>query len=127
MVGRLLVDVFVYVLGGIMSKTVTSSEARDNFGVLLRQASEENEEVVVTILQRPTAVIISYAEYQELLQLRQMQKRLAAMEKLRAIRQRVQQRISEDDLTPEHAYKLAGFSDEATKNIIENDRQLEMG
>lgn len=127
MVGRLLVDVFVYVLGGIMSKTVTSSEARDNFGVLLRQASEENEEVVVTIRQRPTAVIISYAEYQELLQLRQMQKRLAAMEKLRAIRQRVQQRISEDDLTPEHAYKLAGFSDEATKNIIENDRQLEMG
>ena len=110
-----------------MSKTVTSSEARDNFGVLLRQASEENEEVVVTIRQRPTAVIISYAEYQELLQLRQMQKRLAAMEKLRAIRKRVQQRISEDDLTPEHAYKLAGFSDEATKNIIENDRQLEMG
>ena len=108
-----------------MSKTVTSSEARDNFGVLLRQASEENEEVVVTIRQRPTAVIISYAEYQELLQLRQMQKRLAAMEKLRAIRERVQQRISEDDLTPEHAYKLSGFSDGATKNIIENDRQLE--
>ena len=107
-----------------MSKTVTSSQARENFGELLRLASEENEEVVVTLRREPTAVLISYGEYEELERLRNLEKRLEAVEKLRAIRQRVQDRIKDDNLSIEEAYQLADFGEETIKNTLASEHRL---
>lgn len=107
-----------------MPTTVTSSQARDKFGELLRLASEDNEDVVVTVRQKPTAVFISYAEYEELDQLRKLKKRLEAVEKLRALRKRVQECVKSDNLTPEQAYAFAGFGNEAITTTLQSDRRL---
>lgn len=50
--------------------------------------------------------------------------RLEALEKLRALRKRVQERITDENLAPEKAYALAGFGEEAIKSTMESDRQL---
>ena len=105
-----------------MTTNVSSNEARSHLGRLLRLASEEDEDVVIKVRGEPTAVLISYAEYEQLADLKKMQKRLQAVERLRALRRRIHERIP--DLPAEEAYRLAGFSEQATQEIIENDRQI---
>ena len=107
-----------------MPKTVTSSEARDQFGGLLKWTQENQDEVVVKLRGEPAAVIMSYDAYEEVTQLRRLQKRQQAWQKLQAIRQRVQQRVKDEDLSAEEAYLLSGFDEEAAQNLIEQDRQL---
>jgi len=46
------------------SITVTVAEGKRDFSKLIREASEKEEDIVVTRRGRPTAVIVSYDEYQ---------------------------------------------------------------
>jgi prevent-host-death family protein len=69
-----------------MPKTVSSTEAKAQFGTLLSWASEQNDEVIVKFYGEPKAVIMPYQEYEAFLKLRkQEQKRkvLAALDELR--------------------------------------------
>ena len=102
--------------------SVSSNEARNSLGKLLRMASDDGEEIVIKVRGEPTAVLISYTEYEALAELKQLQKRMQALETLRNIHSRVQQR--NEDLPDEEAYRMAGFGEEAIREIIEFDQQL---
>ena len=49
-----------------MTIIVSSREARNSLGRLLRLGSEENEEVVIKVRGEPTAVMVSYAQYEKM-------------------------------------------------------------
>ena len=72
-----------------MTISVTSSEARKSLGKLLHLASEENEEVVINVRGEPTAVLVSYSQYEQLTKEREARKREEALRLLRSARARV--------------------------------------
>lgn len=91
-----------------MALTVSSNEARSNLGNLLKTTSEE--EVVIAVRNKPTAVLISYADYEEFQRLQKMQKRLAGLQKMRELKARTQQGIQE--IPQATLYREAGMTDE---------------
>lgn len=50
-----------------MTMTVSSNEVRSNLGNLLKVTARED--VVIAVRNKPTAVLMSYAEYEEFLRL----------------------------------------------------------
>jgi prevent-host-death family protein len=101
--------------------SISSNEARNNLGRLLRMVSKDEENFVIKVRGEPTAVLISYAEYEEINGLKKLRKRWQALEKLRAIRKQVQARTV--DLSDQEAYQLAGFGEKAIKDIIQHEQQ----
>lgn len=104
-----------------MPKLVSSTEAKTRFGELLKWAEEHNDDVIVKLYGEPKAVIMSYAEYEEVSRLRQREERWKAWEALEGIRKRV--RAQNLDLTEEEAYRRAGFSEDVIQETLKNDRQ----
>jgi prevent-host-death family protein len=105
-----------------MPKTISASEAQNNFGAVIQWAEDNQDDVVVERRGKPAAVIVSYEEYQKLAELREIDKRRKAFEAIEAIRNRVAMRNS--DLSAEEAYRLAGFSEDVIEETLENDRKL---
>jgi prevent-host-death family protein len=105
-----------------MPKTVSSTEAKTQFGTLLRWASEKSDEVIVKFYGEPKAVIMPYQEYEAFLKLREKERRRQAWEAVEEIRRRVEARTP--DLTREEAYRLAGFSEEVIQETIQKDQEL---
>ncbi len=104
-----------------MTINVSSNEARNSLGRLLRLASEENEEVVIRVRGEPTAVLVSYAAYEQLTQLKRIQKAQEALAKIQAARDRVQAKVQ--DLPPEEAYRQAGFGEQAIQELLAHEQQ----
>ena len=75
-----------------MPKTVTTSEANNTLGSLVGWVVENEDEVIVESQGEPRAVIMSFDAYEELRVLKEQQRRQAALEQLRQIRDRVQAR-----------------------------------
>jgi prevent-host-death family protein len=105
-----------------MALSVSSNEARNGLGRLLRLAAEKDEEVVIQVRGKPTAVLVSYADYQELLRWKKSRQAMSALEKIRAARASVQARTA--DLSEADVYRLAGFGEQATEEIVRHDRQI---
>lgn len=105
-----------------MARTVSSSEAQNNFGALIQWAEENREEVVVEKRGKPAVAIIAYSEYENLLQLREKQRRSEIFAEIEELRSEVASRNT--DLSPEEAYRLAGFSEETIRNMVESDKRL---
>lgn len=105
-----------------MPKQVTSTEAKSRFGELLKWTTENQDRVIVRLYGEPTAVIMSYAEYEELEKLRkrdQKRKVLEALDQLRA-----ETRRQNPDLCDEEGYRLAGFSEEVIGETLKTDDAL---
>ena len=102
-----------------MTISVSSSEARKSLGKLLNLASEENEEVVIEVRGEPTAVIVSYSQYEQLKEEKEARKREEALRLLRSARARVQERM--EGVSPEEAYRMAGFGENAIKEILQHE------
>ncbi len=90
-----------------MPKHITSSEAQNNFGAVMRWAESEPDGVIVERHGKPTAAIISYAEYQELTEMKEQNRRECALKELRALREEIQQYTASDTL---ENYAESGFS-----------------
>jgi prevent-host-death family protein len=105
-----------------MARTVSSSEAQNNFGAMMQWAEENSEGVVVERRGKPTAAIISYEEYQTMLQFKEQERKRKAFERMEIVRKRIAAR--NQDLTTEEAYRLAGFSEEVIQEILANDPEL---
>ena len=88
-----------------MSRTVTATEAKVQFGAIVDYAVAANDDVIVESRGEPKAVIISYQEYQKVLTLREQARREEALRRLRALREEVRARNT--DLTEEQAMALA--------------------
>ena len=105
-----------------MTISVTSSEARKSLGKLLHLASEENEEVVIKVRGEPTAVLVSYSQYEQLTKEREARKREEALRLLRSARARVQERM--EGVSDEEAYRMAGFGENAIKEILRHENEF---
>ena len=67
-----------------MTISVTSSEARKCLGKLLHLASKKNEEVVIKVPGEPTAVMVSYSEYEQFALEREANKKKEALRLLQS-------------------------------------------
>ena len=105
-----------------MPRTISSSEAKSKFGEVLKWTTENNDEVIVKLYGEPKAVIMPYTEYTEVEKLRKREERRKAWETLEEIRKRV--RAQNPDMTPEEAYRLAGFSEEVIQETLKKDKEL---
>jgi prevent-host-death family protein len=105
-----------------MPKTVSSTEAKTQFGTLLKWASETNDEVIVKLYGEPRAVILPYHEYEELLKLRKQEQKRKVLAALDELRKEV--RRQNPDLIAEEAYRLAGFGEEVIQNTLAKDKEL---
>ena len=104
-----------------MPRTVSSSEAQNNFGAMLQWTEEQGDEIVVERRGKPAAVIISYDEYTEIVRLRQEERKRQALVAIRQVRADV--RAANQDLSAEEAYRLAGFSEEVIRETLAADEQ----
>lgn len=103
-----------------MARTVSSNEARSNLGNLLKTTAQED--VVIAVRNKPTAVLISYAEYEEFQRLQKMQKRLAGLQKMRELKAGGQKNIQ--NASQATLYREAGMTDEeAIAELITLDEQ----
>jgi prevent-host-death family protein len=75
-----------------MSKAVSANEAKNRLGSLLRYVNTEDGEVIVESHGKPKAVIMSFAAFQEVQELREEKRRADALIELRALREEVQAR-----------------------------------
>jgi prevent-host-death family protein len=105
-----------------MPKIVSSTEAKTQFGTLLKWASQENDEVIVKFYGEPKAVIMPYQEYEALLKLREKERRRQAWEAVEKIRRRIE--ASTPELSQEEAYRLAGFSEEVVQETLQKDQEF---
>lgn len=87
-----------------MAKTVSATEAKNRLGELLRVVSKEGETIVVENRREPVAYIVPSADYQELQTLREEKRRREAVEALRTLRAKLEERNK--DLTEEEAQAL---------------------
>ena len=58
-----------------MAKTVSVTEAKNQWSALLDWAVNNNDEVIIESRGKPKAFILSYAEYQQFLALREQARR----------------------------------------------------
>ena len=100
-----------------MTINVSSSEARKRLGRLLNLASEKNEDVVIEVRGEPTAVIVSYSQYEQMAREREDETRMEAIRKLRQVRSRVQENMG--GVSREEAYRMSGFGENAIREIIQ--------
>jgi prevent-host-death family protein len=103
-----------------MPLTITSSEAKSRFGELVKWTSANQEQVIVRLYGEPTAVIMSYREYEELELLRKRDQKRKTLDALDALRKEVNRQSS---LTVEDAYRTAGFSEEVIRDTLAADEQ----
>ena len=99
-----------------MSKRVSASEAKNKFGSIIDWVVENDEEVIIENRGAPTAVIISAAEYESMLGLKEKARRAEALEQMRKLRSGVIARNR--DLSPEEGDALADrFSREIVRDM----------
>ena len=100
-----------------MPKVVSATEAKNRLRALIGWVSRNRDEVIVESHGEPTAVIISFAEYQRLRELREQARRKTALETLRELRQRTL--ASNADLSPGEADALAdAFSRDLVDDLV---------
>lgn len=97
-----------------MPKTTSVSEAKNKLSAMMQWAVEHGDGVVIESRGQPMAVIVSFGEYEELMALRERERRRQALAQLEELTSRVQARNA--DLNDEEAEALA---DEIVRETIE--------
>ena len=88
-----------------MPKTVSVSEAKNRLSEVLEWAVENDEEVIIESRGQPKVAILSFAEYQEFVALREQAHRKEVLQQLEALAERMQVRNA--DLSTEEVEQLA--------------------
>jgi prevent-host-death family protein len=97
-----------------MPKIVSVSEAKNQLSAVMEWAVENGDEVVIESRGEPKVAILSYAEYQEFLTLREQARRREAFRQLEELAEQIRARNA--DLTPAEVEELA---DEITRDAIQ--------
>jgi prevent-host-death family protein len=101
-----------------MSKAVSTREAQNKLSSLIGWVNEHNESVIVEKRGAPTAVLMSYAEYESLQGVKEQQRRQVLLAKMRNLRARVGARNL--DLGEAEADALADeVTDDAVASLVE--------
>ncbi len=101
-----------------MPKTVSAKEAKNRLGTVIEWVVENGDEVVIESRGKPTVVVMSYAEYEQVLKMRadrqEQARRRAALARLEHLREQVQ--AGNPSITEEEALALG---DKLTREAID--------
>ena len=104
-----------------MPRTVSASEAKNEFGGIMAWAQKNKDDVIVENRGQPNAVIMSFEAYKQVLELREKARREDALARLERLRARV--RARNQDLTDRQAEAIAGeLSREAVEKMIQKGK-----
>ena len=104
-----------------MPMTVSSTEAKSQFGSMVKWATENQDEIIVKHYGEPAVVLLPFASYEELLQLREKTRREAVWQALEALRRQIHER--NPSISAEEAYREAGMSESVIREVLEADAQ----
>ncbi len=104
-----------------MPKTVSATYVKNKLGTVVSWVLENQDEVIVESRGEPTVVIMPFAEYERVQDLREQERLNQALARLRKLREEVRAR-NLDITTDEQALAVA---DEITRAVI--DRLVETG
>jgi prevent-host-death family protein len=103
-----------------MVKTISVSEAKNQLSAMLDWAVENQAEVIIASHGQPKAVILSYGEYETIVEQREKTRRRLALEKMEALAAIIQER--NQDLSAGEAEQIA---DEISRDAV--DRLVKKG
>ncbi len=104
-----------------MPKTVSASEAKNRLGALIGWCLQNKDEVIVENRGAPKVVLMPFAEYEQMKEIKEEARRRDALAKLRGLRDRV--RARNQDLREEEADALANrFSREIIEDMEEEGK-----
>ena len=101
-----------------MPKTVSATEAKNNFGAVIEWATQNQGDVVVVKSHgEPKVVVMSFAEYEKVKEIKDKERRRQILKELEALRAESLERNK--DLTPEEGDELAErFSQELIEHLV---------
>jgi prevent-host-death family protein len=100
-----------------MSKTISATAAKSNFGAVVESVVEGGEQVIVENRGEPVAAIVSIADIADLERLRKEERRRQAIEEIKRIRAEVQAQNA--DLTEAEAQEfITRVIDDAMASLI---------
>ena len=111
-----------------MPKTMSSNDAKQQWGSVLTYVTQQGDEVIVESHGKPKAVVLSVAAYEEFQTLREQQRRADALEQLRelhehlAIRNQGNSEEEEIEFANQLAHEL--IDDMAARGDITFERDL---
>ncbi len=97
-----------------MSKRVSASEAKNRLGALIGWVLQNKDEVIVESRGAPKVVLLPYAEYEEIQEIKEAVRRRQALAKLEQLRKKVRSRNA--GLSGKEAAALAN---RFTRDVIE--------
>ena len=93
----------------VMPKTVSAKEAKNRLGTVIEWVVENQDEVVIENRGKPTVVMMSYTEYEQILRVRAEQqeqaRRRAALARLEQLRKQVQAEMPNMADASSHRYQ----------------------
>jgi prevent-host-death family protein len=104
-----------------MPKTVSVSEAKNQLSAVIDWAVQHSDEVVIESRGEPKVAILSYAEYQEFLALREQARRRESLRQLEELAERIWAQNS--DLSDQEVEELAEeISQETIQRMIKEGK-----
>lgn len=98
-------------------KTMSSNEAKQQWGSVMNAASAPNDAVIVESHGKPKVAVISYDRFEKMRELESQARRAQALEQLRQLEEQIGNRNS--DLTDEQIEALADlFSREFVEDLV---------
>ena len=88
-----------------MPRTVSASQAKTQFGSIIKWAIDAQDNVIIESYGQPKAVIVPFEAYQRMVELQEKARREQALARLERLREEV--RAGNRDLTEEQADSLA--------------------
>lgn len=105
-----------------MPKTVSASEAKNRLGSMIMWADQSKDEVIIKVYGEPKAVIMSYDEYQNMIKLRDTQRRQALLARLEKLRDEVQEQ--NQGVTEQEAEETASrFRDDLLGSVVQQRKK----
>ena len=89
-----------------MPRTVSSTQAKAQLGTLLKWIDQHDDEVIVELYNKPTAVIMTYDEYEEIVKLRRQERQRQAETQTQHTGEI---EVRNPEMLVEEASRLAGF------------------
>src|SRR4051794_15617213 len=99
-----------------MTKTISASEAKNRFGSVIGWAADQGDTVIVESHGEPKVVILPYAEYEKIQEMREQIRRTEVLARLERLAEKVRAR-NPDIETDEQAMAI---SDQFTRAAIDS-------
>ncbi len=101
-----------------MENTLSATQARVNFGEVMRQVVEQERPIIVERAGKPQVVILSIEAYERLIASQTGDKDELLLKQAKALRERIRARLGDDTLlTPEEI--IATMREERTRELTD--------